>query len=72
VKLKIDNLPAIILKAGLPVIAAAMLYIYITIYTADSNYVTTVRQASAMIEHVLMSLTLIIGGAFLANTISER
>ena len=70
-KLKI-GLPDVILRIGLPLAAAAMFYIYITVFTADRFTFTTMIRTVSMIEHVLMSLTLIIGGAFLASTVSER
>ena len=66
------GLPDVILRIGLPLTAAAMIYIYITAFTADRFTLTTLRQFTSMIEHVLMSLTLIIGGAFLASTGLER
>lgn len=71
----VKNLPRVILKTGLPVIVIALLYIafYTYLNSLDPiNSITTLKQSSAMLEHVLMSLTLILGGAFLANTISEQ
>jgi len=69
-----EKLPGIILKTGLPLIVITL--IYIAFYTYLNSAVTesfkTLREAAAMLEHTLMSLILILGGALLANTISEQ
>jgi hypothetical protein len=67
----VKNLPGIILNTGLPVIVISLLYIAFYTYSKSAEF-KTVREAAAMLEHVLMSLALILGGALLANTIPER
>lgn len=71
----VKKLPQLILKIGLPLIVFSLLYIVFYTYTNSGDpieTVTTFKQTIAMLEHVLMSLTLIVGGAFLANTIQEQ
>lgn len=71
----VKRLSRIILETGLPIIVITLIYIAFHTYIKSSDPVSTlkiVKQTSIMLEHALMSLTLILGGALLANTISDR
>lgn len=71
----VKNLPRIILKIGLPVIVLTLIYIVSYTYLQSTEPIksfTALKQTPVMLEHVFMSLTLILGGALLANTIQER
>lgn len=71
----VKRLSRIILETGLPIIVVTLIYIAFRTYIKSSDPVSAlniVKQTSIMLEHALMSLTLILGGALLANTISDR
>lgn len=71
----VKNLPRMILKIGLPLIVLTLIYIVSYTYLQSVEPIkafVALKQTPVMLEHVFMSLVLILGGALLANTIQER
>lgn len=72
-RLHIEKKSLYILQFGLPVITAALLYTALYISGAKSGeYYITMNAGKQMLEHVMMSLMLLIGGALLFDYVQRK
>ncbi len=64
--MKLGRIATQILRCGLPFVAVVSAYIALSVYMLDDyDKVRLTGYVAEQLEHMLMSLTLLIGGAFL-------
>ncbi len=72
-RLHIDKKSLSILQFGLPFIIVALLYTALYLNNAESGeYYIIMNTAKQLIEHAMMSLTLLIGGALLFDYVTKK
>lgn len=73
IHLKPGHIPLSVLKFGLPPVILVLCYILYCGFTAEPNeliYIT--RELYAMLEHALMSLAILFGGATALEAVTRR
>jgi len=69
----LSSLSSIILKIGLPLISAVFLYIFFFILdTPENKRAWVASSAIAMLEYAIMSLTIIICGSLIVDTVVKN
>ena len=75
-RMKIKNIskPArLILYIGLPLVVISLFYILYTLEGATPDNISWIFvKCIDMLEYAMMSLTLVVGGAFLADSVATR
>ena len=73
-KIKKLSLPALlILYIGLPLVIISLFYILYTLNSATPDNISWIFvKCIDMLEYAMMSLTLVVGGAFLADAVATR